>query len=305
MTNRTHEVVLVVDDNPETLDFLIAAIEGDGATVLVARNGEAALGVVDKIVPDIVLMDAVMPGMDGFATCRALKRLGALTHTPVIFMTGLSEPEHVVHALNSGGVDYLTKPIHLGELRARIQVHLANSRRAQGAAVALDASGRHLVAVSGAGALRWATPQALKLAEDTPELTDRMLEKVKDWLALYGKTAPPVGTSVALGDSADARFMLAYLGEVVPDEHLFRLIAAVGGRQSDLLAAHFGLTPREGEILTWVVQGKSNRDIGEILGLSPRTVNKHLEQVFAKMGVENRALAAVRATHVLNAALLD
>lgn len=105
------------------------------------------------------------------------------------------------------------------------------------------------------------------------------------------------------GHASTRSFLLVYLGLIGADEHLFRVVAAAGDDEARLLASHFGLTTREGEILTWVVQGKSNRDIGEILGVSPRTVNKHLEQVFAKLGVENRALTAVRATNKLNASL--
>lgn len=294
--------VLIVDDSPESLAFLIAAIEQSGATVLVAKSGEAALDSVKQIVPDIVLLDAVMPGLDGFETCEQLKKLPSLADVPVIFMTGLSEPEHVVHALQSGGVDYLTKPIHVDELRARINVHLASSRRARGASVALDASGRHLIAVGG-GEVLWATPQAHKLVSQLPGYLDELASAANAQLNAVGPAGLQVGTEVMPATSKISGLMLVYLGAVAAGEHLFRLVAAGSAAQAELLADHFGLTARESEILTWIVRGKSNRDIGEILGLSPRTVNKHLEQVFAKLGVENRALAAVRATYVLNDAL--
>ena len=70
----------------------------------------------------------------------------------------------------------------------------------------------------------------------------------------------------------------------------------------EILRQHFSLTQRESEVLLWIAKGKSNRDIGEILGLSARTVTKHLEQIYVKLGVENRASAAVKATHVLHGA---
>lgn len=92
-----------------------------------------------------------MPSMDGFETCTRLKSNAAVTQVPVIFMTGLTETEHVVRALEAGGVDYLTKPINIDELRARIRVHLSNARSAQSARVALDAAGRHLLAVRANG----------------------------------------------------------------------------------------------------------------------------------------------------------
>ena len=98
---ETRDIVLVVDDLPDTLRMLTDAIEEAGMTVLVAREGEYALSIVEHVLPDIILMDAVMPGMDGFETCRRLKENKALAHVPVIFMTGLSDTEHIVQG--SGG----------------------------------------------------------------------------------------------------------------------------------------------------------------------------------------------------------
>ena len=72
--NRTRDIVLVVDDSPNTLRMLTDAIEGSGMTVLVALDGEQALSLIDRITPDVILMDAVMPGLDGFEICRLLKR---------------------------------------------------------------------------------------------------------------------------------------------------------------------------------------------------------------------------------------
>ena len=156
------DTVLVVDDSPETLSMLTDALEAAGMTVLVALEGEQALAMVEKVTPDAILMDAVMPGMDGFETTRALK-CTVVSHVPVIFMTGLTETEHIVKAFAAGGVDYVTKPIVPDELLARMRVHLANARMAHGAQAALDASGRYLLAANPAGRLLWCTPQATKL----------------------------------------------------------------------------------------------------------------------------------------------
>src|ERR1700677_2959036 len=109
-TRDTRDIVLVVDDSPETLRLLTDALEDAGMTVLVAREGEHALSIVEKVLPDVILMDALMPGTDGFETCRRLKQNKALTHVPVLFMTGLSDTEHIIEGLEAGGVDYVTKP---------------------------------------------------------------------------------------------------------------------------------------------------------------------------------------------------
>src|SRR6266576_3436311 len=140
---KKRDVALVVDDSPETLRLLTDALDGAGMTVMVALDGAAAMRIVDQITPDIILLDAVMPGIDGFETCRRLKREAGLSNVPVIFMTGLAETEHIVRGLEAGGVDYVTKPIVIEEMQARIRVHLANARLTQIARAAHDVCGRH------------------------------------------------------------------------------------------------------------------------------------------------------------------
>ncbi|MEZ5511077.1 MAG: response regulator, partial [Gammaproteobacteria bacterium] len=105
------DVVLVVDDSPETLGMLNQALDDAGMTVLVALEGLQAVSIARKMQPDVILLDAMMPNLDGFATCRILKREPDLADVPVIFMTGLSDTEHVVKGFEAGGVDYVTKPV--------------------------------------------------------------------------------------------------------------------------------------------------------------------------------------------------
>jgi len=290
------DIVLLVDDSPEALGFLTDALEQSGFSVLIATSGSAALNIVERITPDLILLDAVMPTMDGFETCRRLKANPAISQIPVIFMTGLTETEHVVHALGSGGVDYLTKPINIDELRARIGVHLKNARSAQSARVALDAAGRHLLAVKGDGNIHWSTPQATRLVNAAMGSDDGM-DTVISTIAAWMKDRTASTISVAHG--GQDVLQLAFLGTIGPDEYLFRLTASQRA-DDQVLRQRFALTNRESEVLLWIAKGKANRDIGEILGLSARTVNKHLEQIYVKLGVENRASAAVKAAHVLH-----
>lgn len=297
------DVVLVVDDSPEALGFITEALEAAGVTVLVATSGEAALNIAERVTPDIVLMDAVMPRMDGFETCKRIKASSSLQHVPVIFMTGLTETEHVVHALESGGVDYLTKPIDIDELQARIRVHLANARSAQSARIALDAAGRHLLAVTQAGHVHWSTPQTqqvLKATTGRDDAIDGIGHNLANWLSADIATPAGQTTSFTIELAGDMKLQMHYLGAIGADEYLFRLTTADHPNQDEILRQQFGLTNREAEVLLWIAKGKANKDIGEILGLSPRTVNKHLEQIYSKLGVENRASAAVRAAHVLH-----
>ena len=299
-TANPRDIVLIVDDSPEALGFLTEALEQSGFSVLIATSGASALTIVGRITPDIILLDAVMPGMDGFETCLRLKADPAISPVPVVFMTGLTETEHVVRALETGGVDYLTKPINIDELRARIRVHLTNARSAQSARVALDAAGRHLLAVSGEGKIRWSTPQATRLinaAIGSDEGLDVVSARIRHWMTARDATRE---TTFAIRQAGQASLQLSFLGRIDADEYLFRITAENNMSDDEILRQHFSLTQRESEVLLWIAKGKSNRDIGEILGLSARTVTKHLEQIYVKLGVENRASAAVKAAHVLH-----
>jgi DNA-binding response OmpR family regulator/DNA-binding CsgD family transcriptional regulator len=300
---KKRDIALVVDDSPETLRLLTDALDGAGMTVMVALDGASAMRIVEQITPDIVLLDAVMPGMDGFETCKRLKRDAGLANVPIIFMTGLAETEHIVRGLEAGGVDYVTKPIVVEEMIARIRVHLANARMTQSARAALDVSGRYLLAVSGQGRILWATPQAQKLLTATlaADADDEFLlpEPVPQWLAQVqeGKAASKAATASFPGNE---QLRLHYMGTLGPNEFLLRLAKDAGTETPAEFSSELGLTTREGEVLSWLSKGKTNRDIAQILGLSPRTVDKHLEQIYSKLGVENRTAAAAIAVNAKN-----
>ncbi len=288
-----HDIILVVDDSPDALGFLTEALEATGAMVLVATGGETALDIAARITPDVVLLDAVMPGLDGFETCRRLKGSPATRHVPVLFMTGLTETGDIVRGLEAGGTDYITKPIVLDELLARIRVHLANARREQSARLALDTAGRYLLAADGRGNILWTTPQAQRLMADI--VGTSLPEGARAAIARGA-----VSETILLGEAGTRRLSLSMIGRTGEDELLFRLMSDDVGGEEAILKRRFAVTSREAEVLLWVARGKSNRDIGDILGLSPRTVNKHLETVFAKLGVENRASAAILALKAIN-----
>ncbi|UWU96156.1 response regulator [Bradyrhizobium sp. CB1015] len=296
--SKKRDVALVVDDSPETLRLLTDALDGAGMTVMVALDGAAAMRIIDQITPDIILLDAVMPGIDGFETCRRLKRDAGLANVPVIFMTGLAETEHIVRGLEAGGVDYVTKPIVIEEMLARIRVHLGNARLTQSARAALDVSGRFLFAVNRHGHVLWATPQAQKLLSDHhgAQADDFVLPPaLLQWLEQAKAKSGSKSQAASLPDNPQLRFY--YMGETAPNEFLLRLSKEAGTALPPEFTSELGLTTREGEVLAWLSKGKTNRDIAQILGLSPRTVDKHLEQIYAKLGVENRTAAAAIATN--------
>lgn len=117
-------VILAVDDDPNNLAVLRDCLTGFDYTVLVAEDGVSAVTRADYALPDLILLDVMMPGIDGYETCRRLKHQASTENIPVIFMSALADSQNKIDALESGAVDYITKPFHDGELIARIKTHL-------------------------------------------------------------------------------------------------------------------------------------------------------------------------------------
>ncbi len=309
-------IVLIVDDVPDNVAPLHDALDDAGYTVLVALDGESAIRRATQALPDVVLLDAVMPGIDGFEVARRLKAQPATAHIPIIFMTGLTETEHLVAALDAGGADYVTKPIKPREVMARMGVHLRTARHVRQGAVersqarnALDAFGYATITVRESdGRLMWQTPLARDLLRiycgtEFPTTPPAVLQ----WLRRH------LGDLVGPGEQREPPRLTLENG---PRRLTFRLHQRVGDEDGEVdaggdwlivmqetsdasvlssVAGAFGLTAREAEVLYWVVKGKINRDIGDIIGTSPATVKKHLERIYAKLGVETRTAAAAMA----------
>ena len=289
------DVVLVVDDVPDNLSVLHDALDESGYTVLVATSGEAALQRAAQAVPDIVLLDAMMPGLDGFEVARRLKADAGTAHIPIIFMTGLTETEHLVAALDAGGVDYVTKPIKPKEVLARMGVHLQGARLARQTRNALDAFGYASIAVRASdGRLMWQTPLARELLHtyygtSAPDTPPAILQWLRRHLAEAERQVEPPRLSAELGAR---RLSIRLHRQTGDDDWLIVMREVSDAAIIESMSLAFKLTAREAEVLYWVVKGKINRDIADILGASPATVKKHLERIFVKLGVETRTAAA-------------
>jgi len=116
--------ILVVDDNPTNLEVLSDCLTEFGYTVLLKKDGEKALALLERRIPDIILLDILMPGIDGFETCKRLKALDSAKDIPVIFMTALSDTSDKIKGFKLGAVDYITKPFHQEEVLARVRAHI-------------------------------------------------------------------------------------------------------------------------------------------------------------------------------------
>ncbi len=315
--------VLIVDDVPDNLAVLHDALDESGYTVLVAMDGESAIARAAQALPDIVLLDALMPGMDGFEVARRLKSDETTAAIPIVFMTALTETEHVLAAFAAGGVDYVPKPIRPREVLARVAAHLQSSRYAKQARNALDAFGHASIALRPAdGQILWQTPLARELmkrhfADSSPAALSgvpedavggpmRAPESLCDWVRERVRSAP--NSAVAAPDGltlpADAGTWSCVTGTrrlhcslhpaSAEDEWLLVLTESSNSAAIEALSLQFRLTAREAEVLYWVALGKTNRDVADILGTRPKTITKHLERVFEKLGVETRTAAVGR-----------
>ncbi|MDE1948169.1 MAG: response regulator [Burkholderiales bacterium] len=298
------DVVLVVDDVADNIALLNDALDEAGYTVLVATSGEAALALAARALPDIVLLDAVMPGLDGFEVARRLKADPETAPIPIVFMTGLTETVHLVAAFGAGGCDYVTKPIRPREVLARIGAHLRQARAQRQARNALDAFGHATLVVRERNGHRvWQTALARRLLQeffggDEASTPPEVIAWVAREALRRRAGAEPLALTVARG-ARRISFALHAMPEESFDEAAGEWLIVM--RESDdaaiveAITLALELTAREAEVLYWVVKGKTNRDIGDILGTSPRTVTKHLEHVFGKLGVETRTAAAALA----------
>lgn len=289
MSDSRHRV-LIVDDTPANLSLLLDALSEAGHHILVAESGKSALALLDHTTPDLVLLDLLMPGLDGVATCKRLKERPECRDVPVIFMTAVEEPAQKLRAFEVGALDYITKPVYPPEVLARVAAHLKirslQRSLADELALRIEAEeqlrhslDRAVVLADAAGHIVFST----RLAEDLlhKHFPDRVNRSLPAGMAEYGGLV--VRRFAETGRNDLQMLVLEERGKPPGPSALFRL----------------GLTPREAEVLYWIAQGKSNPDIATILNANVRTVHKHVEHIFQKLGVETRNAAMLAALDVL------
>jgi DNA-binding NarL/FixJ family response regulator len=305
--------VLVVDDTPANLSLLLDALTDAGYEILVAESGRSALALLEYTTPDLILLDLVMPGMDGIATCKRIKKIANAADVPVLFMTATDEPEQKLKAFEAGALDYIMKPAYPPEVLARVAAHVQIRRLqkslADELALRVEAENqlshsldRAVILADAAGRIVFCTRLATDLlhkhfpgyANDTlpaqltapsahgaPLIVRRFAERER--IQLPG--TPPISTSGAHEDSGAALQML--------------VLEERGAPPGPAALMQLGLTAREAEVLYWIAQGKSNPDIATILSANVRTVHKHVEHIFQKLGLETRNAAMLAALEVL------
>jgi len=297
--------VLIVDDEPDSLRMLTIALESAGIAVLVANSGQAAIKLLDHILPDLIIMDAVMPGMDGFEATKRIKQNSFYASVPIVFMTGLTESKHVVQAFEAGGMDYVRKPVDITELLARVGSHMTHGRALHASTASLDATGRLMIAADQHGRLLWCTPQAERAIcdlapgwrrHDDVRLPNELLDAATRLLAPDCSVGATIRILCKHGRST---LELALVARYRENEALLRLHKLDADQDVAKLRDRQQLTLREAEVLRWVSYGKSSNDISDLLDISPRTVQKHLERIYEKLGVETRSAAAAIAIRTI------
>jgi DNA-binding NarL/FixJ family response regulator len=245
---------------------------------------------------------------------------------PVVFMTGLSETEHVVRGFEVGGIDYVTKPIRPQEVVARIGSHIRTARMMSQTRGVLEHAAHAVIVLGGNGLPLWQTSKASVWLEKyfpagaAAPAGHKLPAPLQFWLnenlARQRQDGGVDGITPLVVKQGDSELSIAV--SLAGQGHGITLLleekrpatapaARASQETGDEAVAPssfdgFRLTPRENDVLMWLGKGKTNRDIAEILGMSPRTVNKHLEHIFVKLGVETRSAAAVLASGMTQAA---
>jgi DNA-binding NarL/FixJ family response regulator len=239
-----------------------------------------------------------MPGIDGFETCRRLKSKPKTSTIPILFMTALSDLDKLLQGFEEGAVDYLVKPARPPEVLARLEVQLKQLHNMQRAESVLNNSPYAALVLNKTGIITWLSTAGLRwLAEfyqlppEEIQIGDKLSKPLVEWFKLQIQLQETDENNDFNRIVNDVHFSVKLQRQTHNNEYL--LILEKHSNQWDIESVKnsLGLTLREAEILMWISRGKTNKEVGLILESSPRTVNKHLEHIFEKLGVATRAAA--------------
>ncbi|WP_347986621.1 response regulator transcription factor [Methylomonas sp. AM2-LC] len=298
--------VLIVDDTPGNLALLSDTLSEACYRVLVATDGASAIEQIQYIKPDIILLDVMMPGIDGFETCNRIKANPDTESIPILFMTGLSELDHLLRGFHEGALDYIVKPIRPAEVLVRIEVHLTQTRNLHRAESILIDSEFAALSIDSTGCIDWMTPAAnlwlLDFLKSQPHLSACQLGDLIPAPLLLWFQSWREQKAEAIYTSSNQALTASISTCQHPNKYLIQLHRneTANSWDAEELKQKLKLTFREAEILMWISRGKTNKEIGLILNTSPRTVNKHLEHIFEKLGVSTRAAAVTKAIQTEN-----
>lgn len=259
------DTILITDDNPYNVQVLIGILGEEKYRFLIALGGDEALFIAHTAMPDLILLDILMPKMDGFEVCQRLKDNMATRHIPVIFMTAFQrEKEFIVKGFEVGAADYILKPFHAAELIARVQTHLELKRHRD-----------HLEAM---------------VRQRTAELQEKSTA-----LKVMLETREEISTNIQEKITANIHHQIFPMLEKLREPQSLpvqkRWVSMIQTRLMEMLSqfpqrlSSFTLTPAEIQIATLIKEGKSGKQIAGLLNVAEGTVNFHRNNIRKKLGL--------------------
>ncbi len=252
------DTILIADDNPIYLKLLENILGREKYLFILAKNGKEVLLKCESAIPDLILLDVIMPGMDGFEVCRKLKANPSTNHIPIIFITAFqNESEHIVEGFNAGGADYISKPFHHAELIMRVRTHLELKRQR--------------------------------------DYINAEAQKKSAALRTVLETRQDISVSIEEKISANIRLKITPLLETIRKTELTpvqkKCLNAIEFEINDILSQFpqklsslkFGLTPVEIQIAGFIREGRSSKEIGQLLNLSKGTIDFHRNNIRRKL----------------------
>jgi len=268
--------VLIVDDDPFGIIQLQTLLKDSGYELVTASDGASAIETVGRQLPDIILLDIVMPKMDGYETCRRLKENGNSEDIPIIFLSGLHSTEEKINAFEAGGVDYITKPFSEKEVLIRLRTHLTLHRLNKRLMHELENRDEELQNTESKVQDANTTLKVLLSAieEEKRELAERVQFKAE-------------------------KLILPKVREITEEEDAGRkeaLFKAIERAFQELTRAFVPggvelgktLSPAELQIVNLIKQGKASKEISDICNISVSTISSHRKTIRKKLGITNR-----------------
>ncbi|WP_269619578.1 ATP-binding response regulator [Zhongshania sp. BJYM1] len=258
MPDRGSEQILLVDDNPTNLQVLFKTLEGSGYRLLAARDGEAALYTAKRARPALILLDVMMPGMDGFEVCEHLKADPETADIAVIFLSALTDSQSKVHGLAIGGVDYIAKPFQTDEVLARVRTHIKIQRLERALA-----------------------RRNTELEDENQQILNAVEEGIVG-LDLAGRVTSMNAQASAITGWATADCvgeLFSKLNLFAGDEALNQSLALLCEGGVGLRKEHVSISARTGQILPVALMGSPRAEGGAVLVL--RDISEWLQNQFA------------------------
>ena len=264
--------VLIIDDDESLLFTAKSVIKAEGHRVRTALNGRDGLRMVEKKVPDIIILDLMMPGLDGYEVCRRLKTVPSSENIPVIFLSSHSRPEEKVKAFEVGGIDYLVKPYSRLELLIRLHTHLVLQHIQNALSSEVDKRTEEL-------------KEKNKELQETNLVLKRLVHEIEEEKAEINHIMQNNIERLILPDLSrmvEASVKKRCQLRDTIRTNLLELSAPVVGEHTE---AYTLLTPTELRVLNLIRQGRSSKEIAEALNISPQTVATHRKKIRRKLHI--------------------